>query len=195
MPLDQQQEPCDRVGEANNATVGGDIGFEITGGHRLDKGHSLAKGKREPLAGDRIAGAGGVPDQGEVAVDHPAARLFEGPCTTVLRSYRRILETLPKARKAREEIVEGGGSAGPQERHPDQTLAYRRHVGLTAVGPIDLDQIGPRLEIEVAAHAESPTTCRAAVETRPPADSRGAPVGADQPPPANRAVIGFEAVG
>ena len=165
MPLGQKQEVGDPIGVANDAAVGGDIAFEITGGHRLDKSHSLAKRKRKPLTGDGVEVAGGISDQGEVAVDHRAAPLFEGPRATVLRSDRCILETLPKAREAREEIIEGGGGAGPQERHPDETIAHRRHVGLTAVGPINVDQIGPRLELEVASHTKPPMTRPAAIKT------------------------------
>jgi hypothetical protein len=60
---------------------------------------------------------------------------------------------------------------------------------------MDLDQIGPRLDLEMTADAKPPMTSRTAIETRPRASTGDTPVGADQPPSVDRAVIGFEAAG
>ena len=171
VPLNQQQKPGDCVGVANDSPVGIGIVPEITGSHRLDESRGLAKGQGETLAGDRVEVARGIADQGEVAADHFAAPLLERPRSTVLRRGCCVFETSPKAGKALEKIIKGGGSPGPQKSDPYKTLPHRGHIGLPAVGPIDLDQIGPWFDLEVAAHAEPPATPGTTVKTRPSANS------------------------
>jgi hypothetical protein len=60
---------------------------------------------------------------------------------------------------------------------------------------MDLDQIGPRFNLEMAANTESAPMGGSGLETRPMADAGDAAIGADQPPSADYAVIGFETVG
>jgi hypothetical protein len=119
---------------------------------------------------------------------------LERPRSPVLGCDRSIFEAPPKAGEALEKVIKGGGSPGPQKSNPDKTLPYRGHIGLTAVGPIDLDQIGPWFDLEVAAHAEPPAMDGPAIETRPPANSRGTTVSSDQPPTADSPAIGLEGI-
>jgi hypothetical protein len=95
----------------------------------------------------------------------------ERPRSPVLGRGCSVFEASPKAGKALEKIIKGSGSSGPQKSDPYKTLPYRCHIGLPAVGPIDLDQIGPWFGREVAAHAEPPATPGTTVKTRPSANS------------------------
>jgi hypothetical protein len=95
-------------------------------------------------------------------------------------------------REAFEQLTESGCLPGPQKSHPNQTLAYRRHIGLLMVCPMDLDQVGPWFEPEMAAHTEPAVSRWTSVKIRPFANSRGATIGADQPPSTNRPIIGLE---
>jgi hypothetical protein len=60
---------------------------------------------------------------------------------------------------------------------------------------MDLDQIGPRFNLEMVAHTELAPMGGSGLATRPMADAGDAAIGADQPPSADYAVIGFETVG
>ena len=69
-----------------------------------------------------------------------------------------------------------------------------RDVGLRAVRPVHLDQIGPRLDAEVPADAEPTPSRPGAVETRPPSYRRPATIGAHDPTRRDRSLVGVDAV-
>ena len=122
-------------------------------------------------------------------------RCSRGPAPRSVLSTGAPCEPIRKSWKEAQTLIKGRRLLWPQQGDPNRAGTNRSDVGFTPVGPVDLDQIRPGLDAEMASDAESSPAGRTPVEARPFPNPREAAVGADQKATEHASLGGLDVVG
>jgi hypothetical protein len=194
-PFGKEDEAGHEAGIAAQSSMCGCVWLQITGLDRRHQGVGLVKGQGQAFTGDRVEGTRGVTKQREIATNDGSAPLFERAGATIGAFYRCALQSIRESREKGKKLIKGGRLLGPQQGDTNRAGANRGDVGFATVGPVDLDQIRPGFDAEVASDAESSAAGRTPIEVRPFPNARETAVGADQEAPENFSSGGFDVVG
>lgn len=194
-PFGKEDEVGHEAGIAAHSSMGGCVWLQITGLDRRHQGVGLVKGQGQAFTGDRVERTRGVTKQREIVTNDGSAPLFERAGATIGACDRCALQSIRESREKGKKLIKGGRLLGPQQGDTNRAGTNRGDVGFAPVGPVDLDQIGPGLDAEVAADTESSAAGRTPVEARPFPNPREASVGADQKATGNTSLGGFDVIG
>src|SRR5271170_6390364 len=164
------------------------VAGHISRAETLRQRHSLAEGKAEALAGDRIDRAGSIADQCNISSRDTPQLAVGRERSPFRRGWISLAKTIVQSGKRRQRFFQAKLGIPRGHRYTDLIVADANGIGLTILSPINFYAISPGSHAIVPAKGISKSGPRMSVEIGPAAYPGIRAIGPHNPFGAGRAL-------